>query len=172
LTSDLALLSRAEEGALVLDIAANELGDIARSAAERLRPQFLDQDVTLAVGPLPPLPVAVDADRLAQVFTNLVGNALAHTPAGGRVWLTGGIGDDRCVIAVHDTGAGIPPDQLENIFDRFHRGEGATSGYGGSGIGLTIARTIVRAHGGELNAESGGPGRGSTFTVQLPVAPR
>lgn len=170
LTADLALLSRAEEGALVLDLHAADLGQVATRAAERLRPQFLDQDVVLSLGPMPDLPVHGDPDRLAQAFTNLVGNALIHTPAGGRVWLTATADASTCVVSVHDTGEGIPTSELDQIFERFHRVEGREVAYAGSGIGLTISKTIVRSHGGELSVESAGPGRGSTFTVQIPRA--
>ena len=168
LTADLALLSRAEEGALVLDLHTSDLGEIAARAAERLRPQFLDQEVELSIGPMPALPVHGDPDRLAQAFTNLVGNALVHTPTGGRVWLTGTAEVASCEVSVHDTGEGIPASELEQIFNRFHRIEGRGVAYAGSGIGLTISKTIVRSHGGNLSVESAGLGRGSTFTVRLP----
>ncbi len=170
LTADLALLSRAEEGALVLDLHTTDLGQVATRAAERLRPQFLDQDVVLSLGPMPDLPVHGDPDRLAQAFTNLVGNALIHTPAGGRVWLTAIAEASTCAVSVHDTGEGIPTSELDQIFERFHRVEGREVAYAGSGIGLTISKTIVRSHGGELSVESAGSGRGSTFTIQIPRA--
>ena len=168
LTADLSLLSRAEEGALVLDLSPVDLGEIAARAADRLRPQFLDKDVQLSIGPMPELPVDADPDRLAQVFTNLVGNALVHTPEGGRVWLTA-VGDETtCGVEVNDTGAGISPDELEQIFERFHRIEGESVVYAGSGIGLTISRTIIRSHDGDITVRSSGLDRGSTFTVRLP----
>ena len=165
LTADLALLSRAEEGALTLDLEIIDLGAVATRASERLRPQFLDQQVELSIGPMPDLPVSGDADRLAQVFTNSAGNALVHTPAGGRVWLTGVGGSDSCEVSVHDSGEGIPESELTQIFERFHR---VGAAYGGSGIGLTISKTIVLSHDGEITAASDGPGKGATFTVRLP----
>lgn len=170
LTADLALLSRAEEGALILDLHTVDLGRVACRAAERLRPQFHDQDVVLSLGPMPDLPVRGDPDRLAQAFTNLVGNALIHTPAGGRVWLNATADASTCAVSVHDTGEGIPANELEQIFERFHRVEGRGVAFTGSGIGLTISRTIIRSHGGELSVDSAGPGRGSTFTVRVPRA--
>lgn len=170
LTADLALLSRAEEGALILDLRDTDLGEVAASAAERLRPQFLDQDVELSIGPTADLAVRGDPDRLAQVFTNLVGNALMHTPAGGRVWLTCEGDESWCVVTVHDTGEGIPSDELDQIFERFHRVEGRGVSYAGSGIGLTISKTIVRSHSGELSVSSAGKGRGSSFAVRVPRA--
>ncbi|NNC40351.1 MAG: HAMP domain-containing histidine kinase [Acidimicrobiia bacterium] len=165
LTADLALLSRAEEGALTLDLQTIDLGAVATRASERLRPQFLDQEVELSIGPMPDLPVSGDADRLAQVFTNIAGNALVHTPAGGRVWLTAVAVSDSCEVSVHDSGEGIPQSELTQIFKRFHR---VGAAYGGSGIGLTISKTIVRSHDGEISVASDGPGKGATFTVRLP----
>lgn len=164
LASDLIALSRAEEGAIDLRVRDIDLADVARSAAERLRPQFDDQGVSLDAR-LPALPVRGDPDRLTQVIVNLLGNALAHTPPGGRVTITGESGT-RVRLSVTDTGRGIAPEDLERIFDRFFRADRSVRG--GSGIGLTIARSIVRAHGGELTAASPGPGRGATFTVELP----
>ena len=165
LTADLALLSRAEEGALTLDLQTIDLGAVATRASERLRPQFLDQEVDLAIGPMPDLPVSGDGDRLAQVFTNIAGNALVHTPPGGRVWLTAVAGSDFCEVSVHDSGEGIPQSELTQIFERFHR---VGAAYGGSGIGLTISKTIVRSHDGDITVASAGPGQGATFTVRLP----
>ena len=168
LTADLSLLSRAEEGALVLDLSSVDLGEVASRAAERLRPQFLDKEVQLSIGPMPELPVNADADRLAQVFTNLVGNALVHTPAGGHVWLTAGSDDKTCNVEVNDTGAGISSEEIEQIFERFHRIEGESVVYAGSGIGLTISRTIIRSHDGDITVSSAGLDRGATFAVRLP----
>jgi histidine kinase len=106
------------------------------------------------------------------VLTNLTGNALQYTPEGGRILLSAQRIQDEIRIAVRDPGAGISPEHLPHIFDRFYRGDKSRSrrAGGGSGIGLTIARALVEAHGGRIWAESAGEGQGSTFTFTLPVA--
>jgi histidine kinase len=166
--ADLSLLSRLEEGALPIERVAVDLVEVATAVADRLRPQFAEKGVRLLTPPRVQLPVLGDRDRLAQVFTNLIGNALGHTPAGGSVSVSGRVDGDHCEIAVVDTGEGIDPADLEQVFDRFFRAEGAERL--GTGIGLTIARSIVRAHDGEIEAASDGPGHGATFSVRIPNA--
>lgn len=174
LSEDLGALSRAEEGRLGLRIAPLDLAAVAVRAAERLRPQLDDAALVLeteAVGD--PLPVVGDADRLAQVVTNLVGNALAATPQGGRVTVRCHVTGEHAVVEVADTGMGLGEDEVDRIFERFYRvpRTAARPANAGSGIGLTIARGIVHAHGGTLVATSPGLGSGSTFTIRLPIAP-
>jgi signal transduction histidine kinase/CheY-like chemotaxis protein len=118
----------------------------------------------------------VDADetRMEQVLSNLVGNALKYTPAGGTVTIDVGPDGDAVKLEVADTGAGIPPGLVDRVFDLFVQGERTLDrAEGGLGIGLTLVKLLVRLHGGEVTARSGGPGRGATFTVRLPrvVAP-
>jgi signal transduction histidine kinase len=125
--------------------------------------------VTLVVEAVAPLPVRADPDRITQVLTNLLGNALLATPAGGAVTVTGRRADDRAEIAVTDTGVGLAPEDLERVFERFYRAPGRARRSAGSGIGLTIARGIARAHGGDVTASSEGRGRGARFTVTLPL---
>ncbi len=168
LAEDLSTLSRAEEGALRLETTRIDLAGIAATVAERLRPLFLDKGVELEVATTVPLPVEGDVDRLTQVFVNLVGNALTHTPPGGTVRVAGETSGAFALVTVSDTGRGIPADQLERIFERFHRIDPRLPG--GTGIGLTVARGIARLHGGDVSAASPGPGRGATFTVRLPLA--
>lgn len=126
--------------------------------------------MALEIAPGSPLLVEVDPDRIAQVLTNLLGNALTYTPAGGRVDVAlrrrGSVAD----VAVTDSGVGLAPDDLELVFDRFYRVDGNTRSAGGSGIGLTIAHGIAHAHHGEVEAASPGRGAGSTFTLTLPLA--
>ncbi|MBT8192197.1 MAG: HAMP domain-containing histidine kinase, partial [Acidimicrobiia bacterium] len=162
LATDLSTLSRFEGGRLDLQLAPAHLGAIAREVAVHLEPQFRDQAVDLVVVDQPRIPVVVDADRIAQVFTNILGNALSYTPSGGRVEISGGSDKTTAWVTVSDTGKGIDPSQLEAVFDRFFRGE--RSAPGGTGIGLTIARRIARLHGGDVTAHSDGPGTGSSFT--------
>lgn len=173
LADDLSALSRTEEGRLDLQIRPTDLSAVAAQAAERLRPQLLDAGISLTITPaVQPLMVAGDPDRLAQVVTNLVGNALSATPSGGAVRLTARREDDRALVQVADTGVGLAEQDLDRVFERFYRAEGSTSGRaGGTGIGLTIARGIARAHDGDLTAASPGLGAGATFTLNLPIAP-
>lgn len=166
LATDLSELSRSEGGRLDLRLESIDLGDVVREAAERLRPQFDDQNVALEIVPSPPLPVEADRDRMTQVFTNLVGNALTYTPPGGTVTIRGEMAGGDARVIVTDTGRGLEPDLIEAVFERFFRVD--RSAPGGTGIGLTIARGIARRHGGEIVATSPGPGRGSTFTVVVP----
>lgn len=169
LAADLAAVSRAEEGVLHLHQAEENLCDIVRAVTERLRPQYRDAGVELVVAAEGVVPVRVDRDRMVQALTNLVGNALSYTPAGGTVRVGVARGEaGTAVVTVADTGIGLSPEDTERVFERFYRVD-PSGRAGGSGVGLTIARSIARAHGGELDARSSGPGRGSTFRLVLPV---
>ncbi len=170
LASDLATLSRSEEGATELNLRPVDLGEVVASSAERLRPQFDEKRVTLSVGAGPPLLVQVDAERIAQVLTNLLGNALTYTPAGGRVDVRTSRDRAEALVAVRDTGIGLSPEDLDLVFDRFYRVQGPVRPSGGSGIGLTIARGLARAHHGDIQVASPGVGAGSVFTLTLPLA--
>jgi len=168
LADDLTLLSQAEESAIPLRVSAIDLGAIAHAACERLEAQFDDKGVELVVASLPPLVVSADPDRVTQILTNLLGNAMTHTPEGGSVTVSGGRADGAAWIAVSDTGAGIRPAEISRIFERFYRVPDA-SHPAGRGIGLTIARGMARAHGGDVTATSGGLGKGATFRLTLPA---
>ncbi|GMQ94397.1 MAG: ATP-binding protein [Acidimicrobiia bacterium] len=167
LAADLSELSRVEEGALDLRFEPLDLGGVAREVAAHLGPQFEDKGVTLRVSDLPTLRVLADRDRMAQVFTNIIGNALSYTPKGGTVAIIGTATTDTVTVRVTDTGRGLDDHQLENVFDRFYRAD--RSAPGGAGIGLTIARSLVQAHRGTIDVSSAGPGRGATFTISLPA---
>ena len=117
---------------------------------------------------LTPAEVFADPGRLHQIITNLLTNALKFTPAGGRVTLSTGPAGGKCVLQVTDTGIGIPADELPHIFDRFWRGQQAAH-VSGSGIGLSVATELARAHGGRLTAGSE-PGHGTQMTLTLPAA--
>jgi signal transduction histidine kinase len=120
---------------------------------------------------LPPL----DADRrrLQQVVANLLSNAVKFTPAGGRIDVDVRGADARVEITVTDTGQGIAPDVLPYIFDRFRQADSSTTrGHGGLGLGLAVVRHVVELHGGSVTVTSPGPGRGATFVVSRPTAPR
>jgi signal transduction histidine kinase len=169
LADDLTLLSQAEEHAIPLRLEVSDLAELASRAAERLRPQFDLEEVALRIEPSPVLPVQVDPDRIAQVFTNLIGNALTHTPSGGAVTIRGGVERSAAWIDVTDTGPGVPPDEVDRIFDRFYRIPNP-SHPAGRGIGLTIARGIARAHGGDVTIAPRRPGAGATFRVTVPLS--
>jgi histidine kinase len=166
--ADLSMLSRIEEGAIRFEFEPIDLSVVAEKVADRLRQQYVDQNVALEIQTDEPLPVSGDPDRLAQVFTNLIGNALGHTPAGGRVVVASHRAGDVARVTVTDTGHGISPEDLGRVFDRFYRAERDPHSTG-TGIGLTIARSIVRSHGGEVAAHSEGLGRGATFAVEIPI---
>ena len=173
LADDLSALSRAEEGRLQLTMARVDVRQVVASAAERLRPQVQDAELALTVdcGPVPLL-AEVDADRIGQVVTNLVGNAIRATPAGGAVTVTCARAGAWVDVAVADTGEGLALADLPRVFERFYRVRARTNPTtdSGTGIGLTISRGIVRAHGGDLTAASGGLGKGAIFTARLPQA--
>ncbi len=169
LANDLSTLSRTEEQPLDLHRVSADLADIARRAAERLRPQFQDAGVTLIVRADQAVTADLDTDRITQVLTNLLGNALIATPASGSVTISVTKAGQRAVATVADTGVGLAADDQERVFERFYRAPTAQRRSAGSGVGLTISRGLARAHGGDLRADSPGPGRGAVFTLTLPA---
>ncbi|NNJ12360.1 HAMP domain-containing histidine kinase [Chloroflexales bacterium ZM16-3] len=174
LVADLQALSRAEARQLPLHLALIAPGALAERAVARLATQFAEKGVALTTVVAPGLPaVAADADRMVQVLINLLGNALQHTPADGAVALTVAHDDAAVRFEVRDSGAGVAAAHLPHLFERFYRVDKARArATGGSGIGLTISKALVEAHGGQIWAASAGPGQGSTFTFTLPVAER
>ena len=173
LVEDLSLVSKAEERQLDLRLTRTSPRTIVDAATQAALPRFTAKGVALETAVDQELPdVEVDPDRLGEVLANLLDNALRHTPAGGRVEAGASLRRDQIEITVTDTGEGIATENLERVFERFFRTDGARSrATGGSGIGLTIARAIVQALGGQITATSEGPGRGARFMVVLPVAP-
>ena len=116
--------------------------------------------------------VVGDPRRIQQVAINLLNNALKFTPAGGRVVLRAGRDSAVVEFAVSDTGIGITPEFLPQVFERFRRDSSRGGEPGGLGLGLAIARHLVELHGGTISVESGGPGAGATFRVRLPTSGR
>jgi two-component system sensor histidine kinase BaeS len=167
LVADLESLARAEAAGLSLERAPCDLAAVARDVAAELDDRFRAKGVSLDLA-LGPAEVLGDADRLAQIARNLLSNALKYTPVGGHVRLVTARDQRRAMLDVTDDGPGIARDDLAHVFDRFWRGTN-TAGVSGSGIGLTVARELARAHGGDLMARSE-LGRGSTFTAALPLA--
>ena len=173
LVDDLQELSRVEARAYQLDIRPLDVSSLVQTATKRLAPQFESKRISLDLELAPDLPrILADEDRAVQVLTNLTGNALQYTPEGGRIIISAKQIGDEVQISVCDTGIGIPPEHLAHIFDRFYRVDKSRSRQsgGGSGIGLTIARALVEAHGERIWVESAGMGQGSTFTFTLPTA--
>src|SRR6266498_4883554 len=172
LVDDLQELSRVEARAYKLDLRPLDASSLVQTVIKRLTPQFQMKRISLDLELAPHLPpVLADEDRAVQVLTNLTGNALQYTPEGGRIMISAKHANDEVQISVRDTGIGIPAEHLSHIFDRFYRVDKSRSRQagGGSGIGLTIARALVEAHGGRIWAESAGEGNGSTFHFTLPV---
>lgn len=170
LVADMAAVSKAEERVLVLEPGLLDLGRLVERVVSSHRPGFVAAGCVLVLdaGPAVP-PVLGDPRRLGEVLDNLLANALEHAEAGGtvRVVVRGAAGS--ALVQVSDAGRGFSPADADRIFERFYRADPARTGSGiHSGVGLTIARAIVEAHGGTLTAASGGPGTGATFTVALP----
>jgi len=172
LVDDLQELSRVEARAYQLDIRPVDASSFLQTVTKRLGAKAQAKRISLDLELTPDLPpVLVDEDRAIQILTNLTGNALQYTPEGGRITISAKRINDEAQISVRDTGSGIPPQHLSHIFDRFYRVDKSRSRQagGGSGIGLTIARALVEAHGGSIWVESDGNGQGSTFTFTLPI---
>jgi len=173
LVNDLQELSRVEAGAFELKRRPLTVTELIPQTAARLRPQFEEKGVNLTLNIPSDLPlVSADEDRLNQVLLNLAGNALQYTPPGGTVTITAQVQPPAdLLISIHDTGVGISAEHLPHLFNRFYRVDKSRSrAGGGSGIGLTIAKHLVEAHGGHIRAESPGDGQGSTFSFSLPLA--
>lgn len=171
LVEDVTTVSRAEERQLDLRIQRVECNALVERAARAAAPAYSAKGVSLDVATDGKDPaVDVDVDRLGQVLSNLLDNALRHTPSGGTVTLATRRDADAVFITVTDTGEGLSADEAERVFDRFYRTDRARSrDRGGSGIGLTISRAIIEAHDGSLWAESPGEGLGARFVCRLPA---
>ena len=169
LLDDLARLADAERPGMLLDKRPVDLADVARAVAASFEPRFNERGVRLVVETEPAV-VMGDRDRLEQIATNLVANALRYTE-NGEVRLVARQEQEHAVLEVSDTGIGIAPEDLRHIFTRFWRGDRSRSrATGGAGIGLSIVRELVRAHDGRVDVDST-PGRGSHFRVILAAAP-
>jgi PAS domain S-box-containing protein len=172
LLDDLLDVARITEGIIDLERQLVDLRLIAQQAVETER-HHIDgkrQQVTLALGECP-VPVTGDSLRLQQVVGNLVNNACKYTPSGGSISITLAAEGESAVVRVLDSGAGIPPDRLEAVFDLFTQvNPSLARTEGGLGIGLTLVRRLVQLHGGEVRARSHGLGTGAEFIVRLPLA--
>ena len=163
LVEDLRLLDQAEGGSLPLDMAPDSLPEVVARSVNAARPRAEAKGIQLEYDePDEPVLALMDRTRIAQVVSNLLDNALQHTPEGGRVEVSLALLEgDRVRVAVTDDGAGIPEEDLQRVFDRFYRVDSSRSrASGGAGLGLTIVKRLVEAHGGNMGAES--PATGGT----------
>ncbi len=176
LVDDLLELARSDAGELHLSIAAIAAGDVVEEAYQTMAPLARrERQITMTRSIQPDLPpVLADRTRLLQVLLNLVRNAISYTPDGGIVSISLGVDEasgDHVELAVSDTGIGIPPEDLQRVFDRFYRTDDSRArSSGGFGLGLAIVRDLVDAMGGSISAEST-VGEGSRFRLLLRVAP-
>jgi signal transduction histidine kinase len=170
LIEDLLDVSRIVSGKLTLEVQRVDLAATVETALDLVRPAAESAGIELAVdlgSPIPPL--VGDPARLQQIVLNLVSNALKFTERGGRVEIRLQPAGESVELTVRDNGIGIRPDFMPYLFDRFRQGESGARIQGGLGLGLTIARHLAERHGGTIRAASAGEGKGSTFTVRLPV---
>ena len=172
LISDLLDVSRILSGKLSLHRQSIDLAPITRTLVESMLPLAQARQIRLhAEIDHARLPAFIDADRISQVVTNLLSNALKFTPPGGSVTVTLRPVGEMQELSVADTGAGISPDFLPRVFEPFRQADAThTRAYGGLGLGLAIVKRLTEMHGGDVRVESGGVGAGSTFTVRLPAA--
>lgn len=171
LVNDLMEVSRITRGKIELQLGELALNEVIRSAVELSRPLVDAGRHTLEVHMAEPSQ-AVEGDgvRLTQVFSNLLNNAAKYTPEGGRIDVFVERDDGHAVVRIKDSGAGIPADMLDAIFDMFVQvSDTARAAQGGLGIGLTLVKSLVELHGGQIEATSDGPNQGSEFAVRLPL---
>jgi CheY-like chemotaxis protein/two-component sensor histidine kinase len=173
LIEDLLDVSRIITGKLRLDVTTVDIGSVVESAIEAVRPAATAKGVVLShVVAADAAPIFGDPDRLQQVVWNLLANGVKFTPRGGDVTVKVLRRDGLVDIIVSDTGQGIAPEFLPHVFERFRQADATTTRtYGGLGLGLAIVRSLVELHGGNAKVDSEGRGRGTTFTVSLPISP-
>jgi heavy metal sensor kinase len=169
LVEGLLLLARADAGVLRMDRQPVDLAQLVEEVYGQARILAEGRSIRLRLGPVEPVLVQGDHAHLRRLLLNLVDNGIKYTPPGGNVTLSLQSGGGWASIKVEDTGIGIPREDQARIFQRFYRsGQARSSGEGGAGLGLCIARSIAEAHGGRIDIDSH-PGRGSTFAVLLPI---
>ncbi len=172
LAEDLKTISRVDEQTGLIQPIETDIAELTRSIANGLRPQFGGKQIQLRISGEATIPTVVDPDRFRQILGNVLINALVHTPSDGSVHVTCNSTSEGVRIEVTDNGIGLSSQDTVRVFERFYRVPGVTRPPNGSGIGLSIARRFARAHGGDLTCTSPGLGHGSTFTINLPRAPK
>jgi signal transduction histidine kinase len=168
LTSDILDIARIVTGKMHVEMQNVDAAKVVESAVETVRPTAEGKGVAMSLAVEGATDVAADPDRLQQVVGNLLANAIKFTPAGGEVRVRVASSAQEVVIEIRDTGEGIAPEVLPHVFERLRQGAGQEYRKGSLGLGLAIAGHIVALHAGHVRADSGGQGRGSTFTVHLP----
>jgi signal transduction histidine kinase len=172
LIDQILMLARAEAGEIPLTLDAVDLGALAASLVDQVEPVAQARGIALRCEQADAVVVRGDADWLKRLVLNLLDNAIKFTPHDGRVVVDVSREGPVARLAVQDTGAGIDPEVKPHIFERFFRADPARSpGVNGAGLGLSLAKWIVDRHHGRIDVDSQ-PGRGSTFTVRLPLAPK
>ncbi|HVE82622.1 MAG TPA: PAS domain S-box protein [Myxococcales bacterium] len=170
LIEDVLDVSRIISGKLRLELQRTDVADAAADAVGAARSLAEVKRIELSVDVEPGLELLTDPVRLQQIIGNLVSNAVKFTPEGGKVWVEGRRAGAAVRLVVRDNGEGIDPSHLSTIFEPFRQADASTTRrHGGLGLGLTIVRQLVQAHGGTVRAESAGKGHGATFVVELPV---
>ncbi len=171
LVDDLLDVTRITRGKLRIQSAPVDLHRVLHDALAMAEPMLREKQIVASLDLAPGQPrVRGDGARLAQIFSNLLTNAAKFTPEGGRVAMRSVLAGGAVSVEVADTGVGIAPEVLWQIFDPFRQGEaGTTRRFGGLGLGLSVAKGLVEAHGGAIRVRSAGHGQGATFTVELPV---
>jgi signal transduction histidine kinase len=170
LVNDLRELALAESKQLHLEKYPTDLNFLIADTIQALEPLAAEKDVRLVYEPAQLPELSVDPTRIRQALFNLLSNALRHTPSGGEISVAGDQAQGGVVLSVKDTGEGLLPDQLAAVFDRFYRADKSRSREtGGTGLGLAIVKAIVESHGGWVQVSSDGLGKGSWFSIHLPM---
>ena len=170
LVDDLLDFSRMAGGRTNLDLEIVDVPSLMRGVVESLTPLAVSHQIDIALSAVPEARVMGDVRRLEQVFVNLLGNSLKFTPAGGHIMVSARIAGRDIEVRVADDGAGIAPEFLPHVFDRFRQGDSTTTrNHSGLGLGLSIAKQLVEAHKGSIRVESAGPGKGTAIVVTLPL---
>jgi signal transduction histidine kinase len=168
MVTELTDLARIQAGRLSLKMTALDVGEMTSAIAERLAIVAARKNISIRAQTSPMPQIAGDGDRLVQVLTNLIGNAIKYTPNGGKIVVSTSVASGGVEIIVKDSGIGIPPDDLPRIFERFYQVDKSRGPSRGTGLGLAITNEIVQAHGGKIRIESAGVNQGTSVTVWLP----
>jgi signal transduction histidine kinase len=171
LVDDLLDVTRINTGKIQLQLGTVDLRDVIAAAAETVRPLIVQRSQRFAQHLLEtPIVVQADADRLQQVFVNLLTNAAKYTPEGGQVEVRASLDEIEALVHVSDNGIGIAKEMQPHIFELFTQVDARSARGDGLGIGLSLVKNLVELHGGSVQVRSEGAGKGSEFTVRLPLA--